>query len=175
MPFLNRTFGVLMLTGGLFVVLWSGSSAEPPASDSAPARPRQLGLPEGTEIPEAPQIDSGEPPSNFFEEQVKNAFKRAAQGDFEQGGTGIAIADDILKVIEEVGPISARFASEASLEAPVASRAGFVADGGTARRARAAEQMLRAARLLEQLGGKGSDRVALIRQMREEAKRLLSE
>ena len=159
MPLSIRALSMLVLAGVLFALLFTRSSAEPP------------------------------------EPAVPDAFREASEGKFRPGGTGDPIADELLKVMSE-RPIAERLnvewaaevhdsAHEISAKQDFSGNQDFSGKLGAddkmkfmaqaSRRAVAAEQMLRAARLLERLGESDSDRVALIQQIRSEARRLLSE
>ncbi len=149
MPLSIRALSLLALAGVLFALLFTKGSAEPPELKGA-----------------APEL------------RVPQAFQDAADGKFRPGGTGDPIADDVLQVMAE-SPIASRLDPDSLLEdvdfSPASDR-GPAGDAAAAtRKALAAEQMLRAARLLENLGTNELGRVTLIQQMRSEARRLLSE
>lgn len=174
-PFSNRTLGLITLAGGLTAMLWTDSLAEPPQGESPVQSSRILELPELPPLPEPLAPEPATPEEQAFEERALRAFLDAAEGNFAPGGTGNGIVDDMLGVMQQIGPISSRLPSDALLDAPMSSSRADLVDDDASRRARTAEQLLKAARLLEQLGDKESEQVALIRQMRAEAKRLLAE
>lgn len=147
MPLSIRALAVLALAGALFAILFTKSSAEPP------------------------------------EAELKRVFERAANNEFEPGGTGDGILDDVIEVMRQRGSIASRLPADPwmgeerpeaeGLEEETSAIPGHRAGQRVTQKAIAAEQMLRAARLLEKVGESEPDRLALIKRMRSEARQLL--
>ena len=114
---------------------------------------------------------SAEPP----DQELQRAFEKAANGEFEPGGTGNGIADDVLEVMRQRRPIADRLPSDPWLDAEDSAIGSSDRDESVTQKAVVAEQMLRAARLLEKVSERKPDRVTLIKRMRSEARQLLSE
>lgn len=117
-------------------------------------------------------------------------FRDAAEGRFSSEGTGDPIRDEVLRAIREKGSIASRLPTDPWDHDGPDADAGAGGRGGNSpqsrkippidgsrsnasQKATAAEQILRAARLLEKVGENDPGRVTLIRQMRSEAGRLL--
>lgn len=121
------------------------------------------------------------PPSegSFLNERAFRAFREASEGKFSSGGTGNVILDDVLQVMRKSGPISSRLSSS---QLPSDNQSGIPAkpesDGPgkqeKMRLSRTAEQLLKTARLLDQLSIQDPESVTLAKQMRAMAVRLLT-
>ncbi len=114
---------------------------------------------------------SAEPP----DPELQQAFERAAIGEFEPTGTGDGIADDVIDIMRQRGSIADRLSTDPWLDEEKPRMASSDDAASISRKASAAEQMLRAARLLEKVGDDEPDRSALIKRMRSEARKLLTE
>ena len=117
------------------------------------------------------------------ESQIQSVFEAASNGEFPDGETGNIVLDDMLKVMRQTGPISSRLASsrgfddlESPLEVKIQSKSqSDQAEKTTSARARAAEQLLKAARLLEQQADQLPSAVSLVDEMRVTARELLTD
>lgn len=118
-----------------------------------------------------------------FETQIQRVFQAAANGEFPDGETGNIVLDDMLKVMRQTGPISSRLASsrgfddlESPLDAKIQARSqSDQAEKTILARAKAAEQLLKAARLLEQQADQLPSAVSLVDEMRVTARELLTD
>jgi hypothetical protein len=145
----------------------------PEAEKQSPLR--ELELPPGEiQVPELDPLVPGSKKSRVFE-----AFRDAAEGKFDASGTGNPIVDDMIGVMQTNGVVANRFPKDLLPESGESNRGLDVttidADRTVSQRAKAAEQLLRASRILEKATAGSPGRVTLIREMRSEAKRLLSE
>ena len=113
---------------------------------------------------------SAEPP----DAELRQKFEEAATGQFESGGTGDGIADDLLELMRQ-NPIADRLSTDPWIDEEDSKPESLGRSHGASKKAAVAEQMLRAARLLEKVGENDPDRVALIKKMRSEARQLLTE
>lgn len=163
MPLSIRALSVLALAGALFAILFTKSSAEPPFS-------RELTFPEDVTLSEEQAVPDG----RTNPEGLKS-FQDAVEGKFLPGGTGNPILDDVLQVLKEKRSVVDGFPEDPLLRKSDTDRISDEIDATTSRQAVAAEQMLRAARLLEKVSESDADRLALIKRMRSEARRLLAE
>jgi hypothetical protein len=107
-----------------------------------------------------------EPPALPAEAEIRKAL----EGQPLPATTGDGILDDVLHIIRDQGSIL----EGSSLDPAVETEAGD-REVATSQHARAAEQLLKASRLLEKLGPVDEDRRALVNQMRAEAGKLLRE
>jgi hypothetical protein len=168
-----------LLSGLLLVLLSSSILAQPPETltpEAEKERPlRELELPPG-EI-QVPKLDPLVPGSR--ESRVFEIFRDAVEGKIDATGTGNPIVDDMIGVMQTNGVVANRFPKDLLSESGESNRGLDVstidADQTVSQRAKAAEQLLRASRILEKVSGGSPVRVTLIREMRSEAKRLLSE
>ncbi len=167
------------LSGLLLILLSSSILAQPPetltpeAENEGPLR--QLELPPGEiQVPKLDPLVPGSKKSRVFE-----VFRDAVEGKFDATGTGNPIVDDMIGVMQTNGVVANRFPkgllsesgeSDSGVDASTSDN-----DHAVSQRAKAAEQLLRASRILERVTGGNPGRVTLIREMRSEAKRLLSE
>ena len=115
-----------------------------------------------------------------FDDRALQLFQAASEGDFREGETGDFILDDILHVMRKSGSISTKLKSSdgfSELESPLSNSSPTIAKDGDdiprmTQRIKAAEQLLKAARLLEK-SSSVSD-ASLVREMRSTAQRLLT-
>ncbi|MCH1496205.1 MAG: hypothetical protein L7U72_13330, partial [Rubripirellula sp.] len=129
--------------------------------------------------PDAQDPDAQDP----FETQIQRVFQAAANGEFPDGETGNIVLDDMLKVMRQTGSISSRLASsrgfddlESPLDAKIQARSqSDQAEKTILARAKAAEQLLKAARLLEQQADQLPSAVSLVDEMRVTARELLTD
>ncbi len=125
-------------------------------------------------------IRAGEPPSRATQPAQPTAkpsspaeqkIRDALEGDSSAGETGDGVLDDVLGIIKQ-----RRSILEGSSLDPIHNDSET--KGGphsVSKMALAAEQMLKAARLLENVGTPDQDRADLVKRMRAEAVKLLSE
>ncbi len=118
-----------------------------------------------------------------FDEEARRVFEAASNGEFPDGETGNIVLDDMLKVMRQNGPVSSRLASSRGfdeLESPLNVEANAHnkvsrSQKHVSSRAKAAEQLLKAARLLEKQTNQLPSSVSLIDEMRVTARKLLTE
>ena len=118
-----------------------------------------------------------------FDEEARRVFEAASNGEFPDGETGNIVLDDMLKVMRQTGPVSSRLASSRGfdeLESPLNVEANghnkvSRSEKHVSSRAKAAEQLLKAARLLEKQTNQLPSSVSLIDEMRVTARKLLTE
>ena len=194
MPKPTRIKWTQLLTGLLLVVLSSSILAQPPEAQPPEALPpeaqppekllpeakpesplRELELPPGElQVPKLYPLVPGSKESRVFE-----VFRDAVDGKFDVTGTGDPIVDDMIKVMQTNGVVADRFPRDLLPQGGESTRgldaSKIDANQTVSQRAKAAEQLLRASRILEKVTAGGPGRVTLIREMRSEAKRLLSE
>lgn len=164
MPLSIRTFAVLCLASILFALLFAQSSAEPPESGNPEGQLSERGTSEG-------QISH----SDDRETGPFRTLRDAVEGSFSPEGTGDGVLDDMIEVIKQRGSIVDRFPKDPTVVRGAEVPAGVTDGEFAARQVIAAEQLLRAARLLEKVPRLDPQQVALVRQMRSQAGRLLSE
>lgn len=103
--------------------------------------------------------------------QARDRIRQALEGSDGGSESGDGVLEGVLDVIQARGSVL----RGSALEAPVAVRGGLGPEGTAARaRAVAAEQLLKAARLLEALETPSSARGDLIGRMRNEAASVLA-
>jgi hypothetical protein len=135
----------------LLTAVLSPTSADKPELNNGPA-------------PKASPLPTDPAPS-----RIQDTIRQALDGKSERGKYGNGLLDDVLDVIKERGSIL----DGTWLDDRNADADHKPADAG--HKAYVAEQLLKTSRLLEALGTPGNDRITLIRQMRGEAVKLLSE
>lgn len=96
------------------------------------------------------------------------AIRDALEGELPENPSADGVFDDVLRVIKDRGSI---------LDGSVLDQQPVIADRKSAatERAIAAEQLLKASRMLEQLASSDGNRASLVKRMRGEAAKLLSE
>lgn len=179
MPEPARIKWTQLLSGLLIVLLSSSILAQPPETVTPKDEPelplRQLELPPGEiQVPKLEPLVPGSKKPRVFE-----LFRDAVEGNFDATGTGNPIVDDMIGVLQTNGVVANRFPKDLLSESGESNRgldaSQIDADRTVSQRAKAAEQLLRASRILERVTAGSPGRVTLIREMRSEAKRLLSE
>ena len=189
MPKPTRIKWTQLLTGLLLVVLSSSILAQPPEALPPEAQPPEKLLPEAK--PESPLRELELPPGELQvpklyplvpgskESRVFEVFRDAVDGKFDVTGTGDPIVDDMIKVMQTNGVVADRFPRDLLPEGGESTRgldaSKIDANQTVSQRAKAAEHLLRASRILEKVTAGSPSGVTLIREMRSEAKRLLSE
>ncbi|MFK8110799.1 MAG: hypothetical protein AB8B91_01275 [Rubripirellula sp.] len=118
----------------------------------------------------AVQLVIAEPPQSE-PSTAEQHIRRVLEGD-SAGSAGDMVLDDVLQVIQRRGSILDGSILDESPEQP--SLSGQAAATVSAK-AFAAEQLLKAARLVEKVDAENAKRVQLVSQMRAEARKLLSE
>ncbi len=108
-------------------------------------------------------------PEFELESPAREAVKNALRGKLQAGETGDIVWDEMMKVIRLRGSVL----DGSSLDSLVAL-SDDSSDSDEAQRAFAAELLLRASRTLEQIGSVDNTRQKLVREMRDEAGRLLA-
>ena len=120
---------------------------------------------------------SSDPPSNHIrrvqpenQDSIEQAIRQALEGEPLTRASGDGVLDDVLEVIRSRGSIL-----DGTTLDPVASRNDNPTSlSRISARARASEQLLKAARLLESIGHTNPRQAELVGEMRAEAARLLS-
>ena len=125
--------------------------ADPPASD-----PKSLPLPDLPDL----EVQQSQPirRNPQVEKKIRDAIEN---GDFQE--TGDPVLDDLLKFMRE-NSVLRNTSLDPALDSPGAT---------TSARARAAESLLKSARLLEKIESSDKTRQDLVNQLRSEAVRLL--
>lgn len=152
------------------------------AGHLSPSRARVISM-DGISLAEsstAQASDNSEPePVN---EHMLSLFQAASEGEFPEGETGDFILDDILAVMRQNGSISTKLASSPGfdeLESPLAKPLPSPpiredTPLNESRNAKTAEQLLKAARLLEKNSPQSLANLSLIQEMRNTAHEMLS-
>ena len=117
------------------------------------------------------------------EDAARQVFQEASEGKFPEGETGNFIVDEMLQVMRQSGSISSRLASSrgfADLKSPLDTDPRnetpiTPGDSKSNRDVKVAEQLLKAARLLEKQPEIGLEEVTLIQQLRAKAGEILVE
>ncbi|TWU24947.1 hypothetical protein Pla52o_12440 [Novipirellula galeiformis] len=138
---------LIVLATGLFVVTLGVAIAQSP-SDAPPTQ--------------------GETKANSIETKIRRALDGAPDGV----NSSDPLLDDVLGLIQSRGSILDGSSLDPAMETPLASEQG---PSDLDNRARAAECLLRSARLLQRLGPPSASRNELVTKMRHEAGRLLTE
>jgi hypothetical protein len=123
-------------------------AGEPPSRASLPAKPTAK-------------------PSSPAEQKIRDAL----EGKSSNGETGDGVLDDVLGIIKQRRSIL----EGSSLDPIDIDSETTEKPGSVSKMALAAEQILKAARLLENVGRPDQDRADLVKRMRAEAVKLLSE
>ncbi len=164
---------------GIFTI----ATAEPPLSPVEPSL--SPGEPPWSSI--EPPWSSIEPPWSSIEpplssvgppfSPLEQGFRDALEGRLPSGETGNGVFDDLVSVIRKQGSVLDGSSLDPKLLEDDANVFGNTTAPADARseNAHAAEQLLKASRLLEQIGSTAIDRSELIANMRVEAGKLLSE
>ncbi|EMI18910.1 secreted protein [Rhodopirellula maiorica SM1] len=142
---------------GLLIVTLGVSIAQPPF-DPTSTPPEETTPTETTAEPS--------PTPNPIESKIRSALKGAPEGV----NSSDPLLDDVLGIIKSRGSILDGSSLDPALETPAAT-AGIDRDAN----ARAAESLLRSARLLSEIEPRDSARTELVAKMRHEAWRLLGE
>lgn len=152
----HRSFAIVsaVLVGGLVM-----QAQEPPST--------RFPFPSDAQLPEP---DDSEPPAHIL-----RIFDGTIDGELpELEPTGDLIADELQRVRHERSVLN-DFPSEHELGLAPVPGGDVGPEKLASRSARAAEQLLKAARLLENLGSADSDRAELVERMRVEAGKVLAE
>ena len=145
-------------------------SGDPPAESGEP--PAESGEPPVISLPEDFEPKPIQPTDKALESAIQNQIRKALHEDGVVE-SGDAMLDDVLNVLKQRGSILDGSALSESIDSsPDTSPKHAKADRQN-KRARAAESLLKASRLLQQLGQNDPKQTALIQQMRLESIRLL--
>ncbi len=122
-------------------------------------------------------IGAGEPPTSAVPTTepippAKQQIFDALEGKSPAGETSDGLLDDVLGVIRQRRSILDGSSLDFSIDGDAETTGGPTSSSSMAL---AAEQMLKAARLLEKVGASDQDRADLVKRMRAEAVKLLSE
>ena len=130
-----------------------------------------------------PHSDGRRSQRDQTEDVARQVFQEASEGKFPEGETGNFILDEMLQVMRQSGSISSRLASsrgfadlESPLDADPRNETSIIPDDSKSNRDfKVAEQLLKAARLLEKQPEIGLEEVTLIKQLRTKAGKILAE
>ena len=167
MPLSLRTLAVLFVAGVLFAILRAQSAAEPP-----PALPESLPTtaPESLSETLPPALPESLPSVPALPSRAREVIDKIIEGELKPEEAGIPILGDVMEeAVGENGSLASQLGKGLFPEDEVEPSS----QAEVSRTAAVAEQMLRAARLLEEIGDSSSGRSELIRRMRAEAKKLL--
>ena len=131
----------------------------------------------------SPDSDGRRTQQDQTEDAARQVFQEASEGKFPEGETGNFIVDEMLQVMRQSGSISSRLASSrgfADLQSPLdtdpRNETPITPDESKSNRdVKVAEQLLKAARLLEKQPEIGLEEVTLIQQLRAKAGEILVE
>ena len=98
----------------------------------------------------------------------QDKIRQALEGKTPDNGSGDGVLDDVLNVIKQRGSVLDGSSLDVTTDA-------ITQPADETKKAHVAEQLLKSARMLEAIGDSGRQRSLLIRQIRSEARKLLSE